>query len=292
MKCDMRVAGLRERVLELAAAVADPSQGDATFDHYVSWMGQLYGSRYSFGNTCLILSQLPQSRIVAGYKRWGSLGRQVRYGSRGAAIIVPLQGKPIEEYDPLTEEVVTHRPVRHFGVAHVFDVSQTDGPPVPNFRIDLGQQAGVLLEAALSVARERGIEVEFAPIFGGANGMSKGGQIIVSSAIPVGIQAQTIFHELAHEQLHPLEVRTQDTKALHEAEADAVACVVTRHFGYDCVTNNAAAYVRNHGASAQDILASLDRITGAAHSLISGVRTHLPAELTPADLALASCVRG
>jgi len=282
---DRRVQQLRERVLELAAAVADPTTGDRTYDEYLRWAGQLYG-RYSFGNISLILSVRPESQMVSGYRTWRRLGRQVRYGERGIPIIVPIHGQPVERIDPLTEEPMLREHIRGWAVKHVFDVAQTDGPPMPNWRTDLGEEAGVLLTAAIDLAGEHGIEVEFAPIYGGTNGVSKGGRMTINDARPVGIQAATIMHEIGHERLHPLATRNASTRAVHECEAEAVAYVVLRHYGYDHVLNGSARYCQSYGGSARQILDSLERITDVARFLIDGIRCHLPPEFTPPYLNL------
>ncbi|MEN6547899.1 MAG: ArdC family protein [Armatimonadia bacterium] len=280
MHNDRRVAALRERVVELAAAVADPNTGDEVFEGFMRWIAQLH-SRYSFANTALILSAVPHATHLAGYRKWQTLGRQVRYGERGIPILVPLQGARVEEVDPLTSEPVVRRPVRGFGVGHVWDISQTDGPPVPDFKHDLGDGMQPILDAAIAFAHERGIEVEFRTLLGATNGISEGGKIVINSARPVGIQSQVILHELAHEKMHPKALRSEMIKPVVEGEAEACAWATLTHFGVDGldVMENAALYIRSHRAGTRDILDSLERISGCAHDLISGLERHLPPEL-------------
>lgn len=281
MPNDRRVKALRERVVELAVAVADPNTGDEVFEGFMRWVAQLH-SRYSFANTALILSAIPHATRCAGYRKWQSLQRQVRYGERGIPILVPLHGQRVEEVDPLTNEPVVRRPVHGFGVGHVWDISQTDGPPIPDFKHDLGDQMEPFLSAAVALAGERAIEVEFTTLMGSANGISEGGKIIINSARPVGIQAQAILHELAHEQMHPREVRGEMVKAVVEGEAEACAWSTLQHFGIDGLMNNSALYIRSHKAGTRDILDSLEHITSTAHDLIGGLERHLPPELRPA----------
>jgi len=281
MPNDRRVKALRERVIELAAAVADPNTGDKTFETYMRWVSQLH-TRYSFANTLIIKSAIPHATRCAGYRKWQSLQRQVRYGERGIPILVPLHGQRVEEVDPLTNEPVVRRPVHGFGVGHVWDISQTDGPPVPDFKHDLGDQMEPFLNAAVALANERRIEVEFTTLMGSTNGISEGGKVIINSARPVGIQAQAILHELAHEQMHPREVRGEMNKAVVEAEAEACAWSILQHHGIDGLMANCALYVRSHRAGTRDVLDSLERITSCAHDLIGGLERHLPPELRPA----------
>jgi len=282
MPNDQRVAALRERVAELAVAVADPNTTEATFENYMKWIGQLH-QRYSFANTALILSAKPTATFVGGYRRLKSLGYQVRYGQKGVQILVPLHGQPVERLDPLTHEPEIRRPLHGFSVATVFDISQCDGPPVPDFKIDLGHEMQPLLDAATALAHDRGIDVAFETILGSTNGISEGGKIVINSARTVGIQSQVILHELAHEHLHPKEARKEMVKPVAEAEAEASAWAALQHFGVKGValTSNSALYIRSHRAGTRDILDSLERITGCAHHLISGLERHLPPELRP-----------
>jgi antirestriction protein ArdC len=284
MNKDRRVAALREKVLELAAAVADPTKTDTVFENYMKWISQLH-QRYSFANTALVLSTIPHATHVAGYKKWKSMGYQVRYGQKGVAILVPIHGTPVQEVDPLTDEPVRRNRIVGYAVGHVWDISQCDGAPAPDYKIDLGEQMQPFLNAAVSLAHERNIRVDFRPLLGSVNGLSRGGQITINSARAVGVQAQVILHELAHEQMHPTWSRNEDSRAIHEGEAEGCAWSVLQRFGIDGTMLNSATYIRSHlgqgGDSKRDILQSLERISSTAHDLITGLERHLPPELRP-----------
>ena len=283
MNTDARAKALREKVLELVQAVADPTTGDQVFSDFMRWIGQLY-TNYSCANTMLLVSAIPHCSYAAGYKRWQRLGRQVRFGQKGVAILVPIHGAAVQEDDPYSEDPIVHRPIRGFSVGHVFDISQTDGPAVPNFKIDLGEDVRPLLDAALGLAAERGIDVDFKPLLGSTNGLSQLGRIVLNSARTVGVQAQTLLHELGHETMHPREARVQGNNSLHEGEAEAAAWATLNHFGFEGTLDNAAAYITAHHAQARDLLGSLERITSTAHGLTSGIERHLPPELRPRPL--------
>jgi hypothetical protein len=81
---------------------------------------------YSFGNVMLIGLQRPGATQVAGYKAWQGMGRQVRKGERGISILAPMVRKV--EHD---DEAEPDRVVAGFRVVSLFDVSQTDGEPIP-----------------------------------------------------------------------------------------------------------------------------------------------------------------
>jgi hypothetical protein len=86
-------------------------------------------SKYSLNNLFLIARQRPDARRVAGYQTWRKLGRYVRKGEKGIAIIAPLiRRKPEAESVELTEEESV---IRGFKVAHVFSEEQTEGQALP-----------------------------------------------------------------------------------------------------------------------------------------------------------------
>ncbi|MBC7105181.1 MAG: hypothetical protein H5T97_04520, partial [Firmicutes bacterium] len=90
--------------------------------------------KYSPANAALILIQKPDATWVAGIKTWNSLGRRVKRGEKGIAIFAPtLRKVRVRETDPETGDVREREEERLVGfhVTHVFDVSQTEGKPLP-----------------------------------------------------------------------------------------------------------------------------------------------------------------
>ena len=130
MNTDVRANKLRERVLELVAAVADPTRGDEVFSNYMRWVSQLYTS-YSWANTMLIRVLAPTPPTAPATSA-GSGRRQVlrAEGHRSRSDAVRPSGR-----DPYSRPVI-HRPVRG-SVGHL-RVSQTTGAD-PGFKVDLGE---------------------------------------------------------------------------------------------------------------------------------------------------------
>lgn len=281
---------LRQATLDLAAAIANPCSGDETFRRYMDWISRFH--HYSFGNLSLILSARPDATYVAGYQTWRRLGHFVKAGEKGIAILVPMRSKPVTEIDPETDQERVRPGRLFFGVGHVFDAAQTAGEgEVPNYKIDLGENAKPLLTATTIVAEQLGVEVTFRPLFGSTNGFSEIGRIVLNSSRAEGVLAQTAVHEVAHEILHGEHQRLSLPTSFLEAEAEAVAVVVMRFYGFE-VTANGAEYIRSHGASREIILRSLDRIASTARTLIDSLNNHLLAgygrESTP-SLSEAAC---
>jgi hypothetical protein len=81
---------------------------------------------YSMGNCMLIAMQKPDATQVAGFRAWQSLGRNVRKGERAIAIMAPMS---VKERDARGDE--TGERLTFFRAVSVFDISQTDGEPLP-----------------------------------------------------------------------------------------------------------------------------------------------------------------
>src|SRR5262249_19611403 len=94
--------------------------------------------RYSFGNVMLIACQCPDATHVAGFHTWKKLGRTLKKGGKGIATFAPrVRRRALDALDPKPEDEKLGRDqawtVRGFKVVHVFDVSQTEGKPLPAF---------------------------------------------------------------------------------------------------------------------------------------------------------------
>src|SRR5688500_13147569 len=87
-------------------------------------MGRFH--RYSLHNVCLIVAQRPSATRVAGFHTWRSVGRFVRRGEKGIAILAPIVRRRLEETQKDEPRVIAG-----FRTAYVFDVEQTDGAPLP-----------------------------------------------------------------------------------------------------------------------------------------------------------------
>jgi len=93
--------------------------------------------RYSARNIFLIHAQRPDATRVAGFGRWRALGRHVRRGEFGIAILAPCLYRPeaaVNDPDDAGEARPAASVLRGFKVAYVFDEAQTDGDPVPDVR--------------------------------------------------------------------------------------------------------------------------------------------------------------
>lgn len=154
---------------------------------------------YSLNNTLLILAQRPNATTVASFRHWSELGRQVRRGERSLRIWAPSVRR---ERDEATGNETTS--VRAFVLVPVFDISQTDGPPLPEPPpvIPLSGDSHAHLLAGLErQASEAGYLLERrAQMPGHAEGFvdHREKQIVLSAALEPNGQVAVLIHELAH----------------------------------------------------------------------------------------------
>ena len=213
----------KERIKEIVAGIEDGIQklfqSEQYFD-YLRTMSRFHS--YSVNNTILIHLQKPDASVVAGYSQWKNrFGRHVKKGEKGITVIAPTPfKKKVEEMklDPDThepvysddgqlimEEKVVEIPM--FKPVKVFDVSQTDGKPLPQLSTDLAgdvQQYEAFMEA---LRRSSPVPIEFQSIDESMDGyFSRDEQKIV---VRTGMsQVQTVcaaVHEIGHAKIQLFE---------------------------------------------------------------------------------------
>jgi antirestriction protein ArdC len=129
-----------------------------------------------------------------------------------------------------------------FKVVYVFDISQTDGTPLPELPTKSGERGQDMLDRLLRFTESRGITVRFVERckLNGAAGTSKGTEIeIRTSETDVTTQAPTLAHEIAHSLLHWTadghKITSGDGKEIdkqqRELEAEATAYRACSYFG-------------------------------------------------------------
>src|SRR5215207_11455208 len=122
-----RMTDLGEQLKAQVSAVQD---SDA-FKRYL--VAQAVSHRYSARNVFLILYQMPNATLVAGYTAWQKLGRQVRRGETGITIFAPAPFKQTAT-DAATGAVIEEH-IPRFKTATVFDISMTDGEPLSTIKL-------------------------------------------------------------------------------------------------------------------------------------------------------------
>ncbi|MFC1982417.1 ArdC family protein [Chloroflexota bacterium] len=225
-----------DEVLRRLKSGVDSIQESTNFREFLLTMSKFHD--YSIGNLMLITLQKPDATRVAGYATWKELGRYVRKGEKGIAILAPCmppkQTKVVEPEDEEDEEMVEIRPL-YFKVVHVFDISQTEGRELPEVEVPTltGETDEELFNGALNLVSLQGLDVSFEsrPYQDPAiKGMYSGKTIWVKSEESRAQQLKTLLHEMAHyfsEGVFRMPRRNAETIA------ESVAFIVGAHFGFD-----------------------------------------------------------
>jgi hypothetical protein len=225
---------------------------------------------YSSSNIALIQMQRPAATRVAGYRRWQELGRQVKKDEKGIAILVPPKRR-IGQKETEDDKVLTV--VRSFGVGTVFDISQTEGTPLPEppavRMVDGASDAGMYLftdlldyldSQGVTTAREetRPANGYFDPAFS---------HIGIGQHIDGDQATKTLTHEKAHMVAgHTLGTNKRDL----ETVAESAAFVVLQHFGIDCA-DYTFPYVATWAQDRTVFKHNLGAVQQTAHGIIAGL---------------------
>lgn len=239
---------------------------------YLTAMGRFHN--YSFGNILEIARQKPDATRVAGMYAWNQLGRKVVKGQKGIRILAPMIGVRRKK-DKEAEKDITkqNQPILvGFRSAYVFDVSQTEGAPLPDLSERVKGEVGDYRERLIDFLTAQGIELEFKESIAPALGMSYGGRIAILPGQAAAEEFSTLVHEVAHELLHKSTRRTATTKTVRETEAEAIAFVVSQSIGLDA-GNASADYINLYHGNAALLTESLEVIQRTSALILSAIET-------------------
>lgn len=259
---------------------------------YLTAMSKFH--HYSFGNTMLIFMQCPNATHVAGYHDWRrNFGRQVKRGERGITILAPCPYRRKEEVEEAASDGLSSASIQWvqrmgFRTVTVFDVSQTEGKPLPELAKKL---TGDVAQYESMIAALRGISpypISIEPFPGTAYGCCNfvEQRILVQPGMSQTQTIKTLIHEVSHAKLHAPTEKTDGKlpqskqRFVREMEAESVAYVVCQHFGID-TADYSFGYVAgwSHGKDLSQLKASLELIRNTAAELIDGIDP--PKELPP-----------
>ena len=260
---------LADKCLKELAASLEQGQTDV-LEKYLSALARFH--HYSFGNMMMIVKQFPEASKVAGFHTWRKMGRWVKQGESGIAILAPMIGR--KKDDTLSNNLVEapqekENSVYGFKAVHVFDISQTEGDELPKLSEIRGSAADNLMYLE-SVYDTLNIKLETRPMPEGVRGASLGGRVIVKEGLDPSMRFRILAHELAHEFFAHHSMIKYDRLMRHsviETEAEAVAFVVCKAYGVDTQALSSE-YIRLHRGDSKLLMASLDRIQQTATKII------------------------
>lgn len=224
----------------LKDGVKDYFQSD-TYKQYLTTMSKFHN--YSPRNIQLILMQNPEASHVASFKKWkDEFERSVNKGEKALRIFAPmtLKRRDPKTNEPLLDENGNEQTFTSFKLVPVFDVSQTDGKELPKPIYELEgtyEDYGNLYKSAKEVSEANGVPLSFSKDTKGSNGFYSvtNNEIVIKQGMSEQQTLKTIFHEMAHSDLHNME-KLQETplkRSTAELQAESVAFVVASHYGLD-----------------------------------------------------------
>jgi len=287
-KAEARKQEMDKIMTKLEAGVKDVFKSE-NFKSYLKLCSRL--PRYSVNNQLLILMAKPDATMCMSFNKWRELGRTVKRGEKGIRILAPAPYKMMQEQDkkdsfgtpvldkdgePVKEMVEVE--IHAFKPVSTFDVSQTEGEPLPSPGVDelIGDVDGYkeLFDAIVQVA---GIPVEFEKIDSGAKGYynMEDNRIAIKEGMSEVHNLKTLLHEVSHSKLHArsrYDGPDKKSKNQKETEAESVAYICCQHYGLD-TSEYSFPYLATW-AGEQDVSvlkSSLDTIKGAASEIITKV---------------------
>lgn len=266
------------------------------YQMYLQTMAKFHN--YSFNNTLLIAMQRPDATLLAGYQTWQKkFHRHVKRGEKGIKIIAPVpvkEKRQVEKIDEETQEIVigidgqpetetVERILPRFRVTTVFDVSQTEGEPLPTLEVnELVGDVFIYEDFMKGLEEISPVPFQFQEIDSGAKGYYSNAEKLV--AIQTGMsQAQTMktaVHETAHAILHDRDVMEENgitkDRMTKEVESESVAYVVCNHFGLD-TSDYSFNYVAGWSSDKEmpELRSSMDTIRLTSSQLIADITEKL-----------------
>lgn len=302
----------KERLKEITDSIETGIKELFESDKYVQYLRTMSRFHsYSLNNTVLISMQKPDATLVAGFNKWrDQFSRNVKKGERSIKIIAPTPYKikrEQEKVDPVTkapmldadgkvqtEEIEVKIPM--YKVVSVFDVSQTEGKPLPTLSENLTgdvRHFEIFMEA---LKRSAPVPIFFEKMPEDTDGYFHTTKQHI--AIREGMsEIQTVsatIHEIAHSKLHNYEKEKQDqaqsdenaepikpkSRQTEEVEAESISFAVCSYYGIK-TDNNSFGYIAawSKGKDLPELRASLETINKTASALIGDIDRHF-AEIT------------
>ncbi len=266
------------------------------YTDYLKTMSKFYD--YSASNSLLIFMQRPDASHVAGYGAWQkNFNRHVKRGEHGIKILAPTPFKQMvemEKIDPVTQRAMTGadgKPVTEvmevtraaFKPVTVFDVSQTEGEPLPQLGVnELTGDVENYPEFFEALKQTAPFPIGFEAITSGAKGYCnyQEQRIAIKEGMAEIQNVKTAIHEITHATLHnyyaekeknvlPENRKDQRTR---EVEAESVAYTVCQHYGID-TADYSFGYIAgwSSGRETKELKASLATIRETAAGLITSI---------------------
>lgn len=299
---DDRYENMKEQVEDFVDSLAELTDEARRSERFKEWLEvQSKFHDYSFNNTLLIMAQKPDASKVAGYRKWQrEFDRHVKQGESAIWIWAPVTAKKCpgcgrskkyhdeegcrlldegeEDSDMSEEDIDWIEGIVGFRPVPVFDISQTEGEPLPDLETAAkeGERDGrELLERLQKAAEELDIDLSVkAPeeYDHRGNGWARDRKAVALERTAAAT-ASTVIHEFGHIMAGHTErstlVEGRHDRSRKEIEAESIAYVVGRKFGLD--VENSKFYLAAWEGDSEKIEESLSTITRASKRIIETI---------------------
>ena len=288
----------RDRLKEITASIEDGIKElfqSETYAQYLQTMSRFH--HYSVNNQVLIHMQKPDATLVAGFNKWkNQFGRNVIKGEHGIKIIAPTPFKKKieqEKLDPdtqlpmldedgkiITEEKTIQIPM--YKPVTVFDVSQTEGRPLPQLAHDLSGNVAnydVFMEA---LRRSSPVPISIEVMRGGMDGYFdlEHQDIAIRKGMSEVQTVSAVIHEMAHALLHNRTIDTEEktpeiSRSAEEVQAESISYAVCAYYGI-ATGENSFGYIASWSKdkTLPELRESLEVISKTADGLINDIDGH------------------
>ena len=319
---DAKIAGLHERLVASVEALVTGNEWKRALEFSARFRSR------SFNNSLLIWAQHSEAHergsvptalpsFVAGFRHWQTLGRHVAAGQKGYMIFAPLTARfasssPLDisswrrlsrNERPRAGEVVRQRMVGA-RPAYVWDISQTEGSPIPERPTPLllsGEAPEGLWSGLRALIHESGFAVVLVPDaapLDGANGLTDfvARTVSVRADMDAAARVKTLGHELAHIRMHDPDAGTLSHRGIGEVEAESVALMIGAAHGMD-TSDYTIPYVSAWASSVPDKTPTEvtqetgERVRRAAAAILDRLQTDQIGVGDPPALGLSEPVR-
>ena len=270
-----KIKAALERIDNSLAAI----NTDEDWLKFLCFQAQFYN--YSFGNAMLIFSQNPNATYVKGYKAWNKLGRYVKKGSKGLAILAPCIRK-VEVFKEPENKNLYHdeeaekevkKVLSGFRIAYVYDIADTDGddsmlPVLVTGLAGNGEQEKEIYERLFAViSKEHCVhEVSGTASKGSFNLETK--VISIREDLEYLQKIKTLLHEYAHLldfHMHPEDDISRNRR---ELIAESVAFIVSLRLGLD-TSRYSMSYIKSWLKDKEELKIIADSVQKIAYTIIT-----------------------
>lgn len=272
---------------KIQAALDRIEEGLATINtdedwlHFLAFQSLFYN--YSFRNAMLIYLQNPEASYVKGFKAWNELGRYVKKGAKGLAILAPCYRKVEDfkepenksEYQDSEGEKVMKKVISGFRVAYVFDIADTDGSDeylpilVKGLAGNSEQQKEIYEKLKAFISTEHPVQEVTGTASKGSYNLATG-VISVRADVEYLQKIKTVLHEYAHSidfAMHPEEDISRNRR---ELIAESVAYVVSMRLGLD-TSRYSVSYIKSWLKDKDELKIVADTVQKVAAKIINSL---------------------